>query len=179
MDLDKIDWEIILRLGRPESSKTADGVKGFDGPNCNLAVYLKGVDSWIVPVYRDGKFAYNEVMSSKTFHRRKQQPEGNPALRAALFERFEEEEMAKRAGFLTVKELAELLEVSEKTIYNWIRRGMPHLRSSLQRGKIFFKLDEVEAWMRRMGEAVSVRNEGNNTTAQEDSPAGKEFWDRF
>ncbi len=47
---------------------------------------------------------------------------------------------------VSVKEAAELAGVSEPTIYEWIARGLPHLRTK-GGGKIVVRIADLDAWM--------------------------------
>src|SRR5574343_481280 len=50
--------------------------------------------------------------------------------------------------WLGTKELASVMGVSEKTIYRWLKHGMPHYNSPAGFTTKFYLLHEVLAWMR-------------------------------
>ena len=52
--------------------------------------------------------------------------------------------------FLTVEELAEMFKVHKNTVYNWVEKGLPHIKiDRIMR----FDLDDVLKWAKE--------NEGN------------------
>lgn len=51
---------------------------------------------------------------------------------------------------IDVKQLSELLNVSRKTIFNYVKTGMPVIRMSPR--KLRFDYDEVVQWFRHKGE---------------------------
>jgi putative molybdopterin biosynthesis protein len=46
--------------------------------------------------------------------------------------------------FLTVKELADLLRVEKRTVYDWVSRGRIPYRKAM--GRTLFLLDEIIEW---------------------------------
>jgi excisionase family DNA binding protein len=56
-------------------------------------------------------------------------------------------------GYLTVKDVAELLNCSEKTIYSWAEvrhEGFPAYKLGNGRKSLLrFKLDEIEQWVQK------------------------------
>jgi excisionase family DNA binding protein len=52
---------------------------------------------------------------------------------------------------LTTEEVAELLRVSKKTVYNWNYQGQGPPRYRPSGGRLLFDRTEVEAWLRSRG----------------------------
>lgn len=49
--------------------------------------------------------------------------------------------------YITVRDVAELLNVDRYRVYEWVRDGqIPYLRTV---GRILFDPDEIDAWLRR------------------------------
>lgn len=59
-----------------------------------------------------------------------------------------EAEVAGREPRLTKRQIAGTLMVSERTIENWMRRGMP-FEKPFAHGSVRFVWSDVESWMRR------------------------------
>ena len=56
--------------------------------------------------------------------------------------------------FLTVAEVAELLRVSERSVYDWVSRGrIPHRKAG---GRTIFLLSEVMEWTKPLPPADSA-----------------------
>lgn len=50
----------------------------------------------------------------------------------------------EKIEFLTIKEVANTLKVSEETVRNWINQGMPHI----SKGRVLrFKMIDIERWL--------------------------------
>jgi excisionase family DNA binding protein len=51
-------------------------------------------------------------------------------------------------NLMTIKELADYLNVSTRTIHNYMKAGMPKFQA-IKGGKISFLLEDIKKWMKR------------------------------
>jgi excisionase family DNA binding protein len=57
--------------------------------------------------------------------------------------------------FLSIKELTEMLPVSERTVYDWVSRGLiPYHKAG---DRTLFLLDEILKWTKRHGNDIQTR----------------------
>ena len=65
--------------------------------------------------------------------------------------------------YLSTRQLADMLDVSRQTVYNWVKAGrIPHtaLSPSAERGTIRFNPEDIEEWLAGLKRPASGGNQG-------------------
>ena len=65
-----------------------------------------------------------------------------------------DKEPLEEKEYITIKEIMDVLNVSENTIYRWVRKG--HFNPTKFRNKNYFKTSEVKKYLNRVFNSESI-----------------------